>query len=57
MKHNTVANGIIASIILAFITAFFVTDYATSDTLYAISGFGMMFFGIWGAIKLKKITE
>lgn len=55
MSNDTVANGIIASIILAFITAFFVTDYATSETMYMISGLGMMFFGIWGAVKLKKI--
>ena len=54
MTNNNVANGIIASIGLAMFTGVFITDFALSETLYMIAGLGMMVFGIWAVVILKK---
>ncbi len=56
MDNKTLGTGLLISLGLAMLTVIF--EYSlhpeTANMLYAFSGLGMMFFGIWGGIRLFK---
>jgi hypothetical protein len=54
MTNKTLGKGILVAMSLAFITAIFETslDIYTTENLYMVSGIMILFFGIWGSIRL-----
>jgi len=56
MKNKTLGIGLLVSISIALLTAIFETSMTiyTADNLFTLCGIGIIFFGIWGSIKLIK---
>jgi len=59
MKNKTLGNGLLASIGLGFFVGVFEPELSANaySILLTLSGLGMMFFGIWGAIRLIKFKQ
>jgi hypothetical protein len=56
MTNKIIGKGIFASMGLGILTLIFedVLGYELAEGVYALAGLGMMFFGIWGGVRLIK---
>lgn len=51
MKNKTIANLMIASLVLAILNSIV---FGEIEGIYSIAGLGMGVFGIWSAVRLYK---
>ena len=59
MTNKNLSNIIIISVSLAIFAGLFEEELGIgiSDIFYTLAGFGMAIFGIWAAIRLRKLNE
>ena len=54
MKNKTLGVGLLCTYAVIFVIVTFEAGmtYGTADGLYTLAGIAMLFFGIWGSIRL-----
>jgi hypothetical protein len=54
MTNKTLGIGLLISLGLAILTVVFEAGmyHETAESLYSLAGIGMLFFGIWGGVRL-----
>lgn len=56
MQNKTLGVGLLISLTISLLTVIFepTLHYAVAESFYGLAGLGLLFFGIWGGIRLTN---